>query len=248
MKVLLVEADPELAALLAHALRRAGHTVVAAVDGEQALRCWASERPGLVLVNVRLPKLDGVSVCRRIRREAETPIILLSARGADDDVVRGLQAGADDYLTEPLSTKQLTARMGAVLRRCRAAPGREAAGTVRVGDLVLDRQVYQVTTAGTRVQLTRLEFRLLWLLALNAGRAVPSAGLVDYAWGGDGEGRSSRLRGHLTHLRQKLRLPPGAIVAVRGTGYRLTRPNDAPGGPPAARRTEAAGQSRPNAR
>ena len=215
-KVLLVEDDRDLAELLAYALWREGFTVVTAIDGEQGLQRWATERPDLVVLDVVLPGLDGVEVCRRIRRQAETPIVMVSARDAEDDVVRGLQAGADDYVTKPLSVRQLTARMRAVLRRPRAA-----AREVRVGDLVLDLPSHQVTKAGEPVHLTRTEFCLLHLLARNAGQVVPYARLVEHAWGE--AGYAALLKAHVTHLRRKLRLPPGALVALPGVGYRLTR-------------------------
>jgi DNA-binding response OmpR family regulator len=200
--------------------------VSTAKDGEQALQRWEAERPDLVLLDGNLPKLDGFEVCRRIRHQARTPIIMLTARDEEADVVRGLQLGADDYVTKPFSTKQLTARMRAVLRRCQTDPSREAAREVRVGALSLDLQSQGVIKAGTRVQLTPLEFRILYLLAMNEGRIIPYSRLVEYAWGYHGEGSSSLLKSHISHMRRKLDLPAdgkGAVKAVLGVGYSLTR-------------------------
>jgi DNA-binding response OmpR family regulator len=225
-KVLVVDDDAELLDLMTYALRREGYSVLAAADGQQALQRWERDRPDLVLLDGRLPKLDGFEVCRRIRHHAQTPIILLSARDDDADVVRGLQLGADDYLTKPFSARMLAARMQAVLRRCQMDPSREAAREVRVGALALDLQSQGVTKAGTRVQLTPLEFRLLYLLAMNEGRVVPYSRLLEYAWGYHGEGSSSLLKSHISHLRRKLDLPAdgkGALKALSGIGYSLTR-------------------------
>src|SRR6266487_1910713 len=137
MKVLVVDDDVDLLDLTTYALRREGYSVFAAVDGQQALHRWESENPDIVLLDVNLPKLNGFEVCRRIRHESETPIIMLTARDEEEDIVRGLQLGADDYVVKPFSAKQLTARMKAVLRRCRTDPYRDAVREVRAGDLVL---------------------------------------------------------------------------------------------------------------
>jgi DNA-binding response OmpR family regulator len=224
VKVLLVDDDAELVDLLAYALRREGYTVLTAPDGEQALQRWEAERPDLILLDGRLPKVDGFEVCRRVRQASETPIIMLTARDEEADVLRGLQLGADDYVTKPFSARVLAARMRTVLRRIKKdKPGR---AQLRVGDLVLDLQSHEVTKGGTPVQLTLLEFRILYLLAMNEGRVVPYARLVEYAWGYAGEGTSGLLKAHLSHLRTKLALPaagPGSVTAVLGVGYSLAR-------------------------
>ena len=134
MKVLLADDDADLLDLMTYALRREGYTTVAAIDGKQALARFATERPELVLLDVTMPKVNGFEVCRRIRQEAETPIILLTACDQEEDVVRGFQLGADDYVTKPFSVKQLVHRMQAVMRRCRADQYAEPVREVRVGD------------------------------------------------------------------------------------------------------------------
>ena len=140
MKVLVVDDDADLLDLMTYALRREGYSVLTAIDGQQALQRWEDDRPDIVLLDGNLPKLDGFEVCRRIRHGAKTPIIMLTARDEEADVLRGLQVGADDYVTKPFSAKQLTARMKTVLRRCQADPFRQAVSEVKVGDLVLDLQ------------------------------------------------------------------------------------------------------------
>jgi DNA-binding response OmpR family regulator len=237
MKVLVVDADADLLDLLDYALRREGYTVLTAVDGLQALRQYEAEPPDIVLLDVNLPKLNGFEVCRQIRQAAETPIILVTARNEEADILRGLQLGADDYVTKPFSPKQLLARMTTVLRRCRADRYDQPAREVKCGDLVLNLDAQQVTRGGRAIQLTPLEFRILFLLAMNEGRIIPYSRLVEYVWDYDG-GEASQLKTHVCHIRQKLGLEPGqsgAIRAVAGVGYGLERAHSAR--PGAARAT-----------
>ena len=142
------------------------------------------------------------------------------------EIIRGLQVGADDYVTKPFSTKQLTARMKAVLRRCQADTYRQPASEIRAGDIVLDLQSHQVTKGGEVVQLTPLEFRILHILAMNEGRVIPYSRLIEYGWGYFDENNSSLLKTHISHIRTKLGLSgnkPGGIKSVLGVGYSLTR-------------------------
>jgi len=225
MKVLVVEDDVDLLDLTTYALRREGYTVLAAIDGQQALQRWEAEQPDIVLLDANLPKLNGFEVCRRIRQESQTPVIMLTAQDEEEDVVRGLTLGADDYVTKPFSAKQLTARMKAVLRRTQADSYRRATSEVRAGDLHLDLQSHEATKGGRPVQITVLEFRILYLLAMNEGRVIPYSRLVEYAWGYDG-GDASLLKTHICHLRHKLGLPadgPGSVKAVAGIGYSLAK-------------------------
>jgi DNA-binding response OmpR family regulator len=223
MKVLIADDDADLLDLMTYALRREGYTVLAAIDGKQALHRFETERPDIVLLDVNMPKVNGFEVCRRIRRDSEVPLIMLTACDEEEDVVRGLQIGADDYVAKPFSVKQLTHRMKAVLRRCRADQFREPVREVRVDDLVLDLQSYEATKGGTRVQLTPLEFRILYILAMNPGRVIPYSRLVEYAWGYD-SGDANLIKTHICHIRKKLGLSAeqGGIKAVAGVGYSLT--------------------------
>jgi DNA-binding response OmpR family regulator len=226
VKVLVVDDDADLLDLMTYALRREGYNVLTAIDGQQALQRWEAERPDIILLDGNLPKLDGFEVCRRIRHGAKTPIIMLTARDEEADVLRGLQVGADDYVTKPFSAKLLTARMRTVLRRYQDDAYRQPAAQVQVGDITLDLQSHEVNKGGSPVQLTPLEFRILYLLAMNEGRVVPYSRLVEYAWGYYDEGNSSLLKTHLSHIRKKLGLPAtgaGSVKAVLGVGYSLAR-------------------------
>ena len=225
MKALIADDDADLLDLMAYALRREGYTVLAAINGQQALQRYEAESPDILLLDVTMPKLNGFEVCRRIRQEAATPIIMLTARDEEEDVLRGLQLGADDYVVKPFSAKQLIARMKAVLRRCRSDGYQEPVSQLQAGDLVLDLQSYQATKAGKLVQLTPLEFRILYMLAMNEGRVIPYSRLVEYAWGYD-SGDANLLKTHICHIRKKLGMTtgqPGGVRAVAGVGYSLAR-------------------------
>jgi DNA-binding response OmpR family regulator len=225
MKVLVVDDDADLLDLTSYALRREGYTVIPASDGQQAVQRWESETPDLVILDANMPKMNGYEVCRRIRQASSTPVIMLTARGEEEDILQGLQLGADDYVTKPFSAKQLVARMQAVLRRCQTDPYRQPVSQLAVGDLTLDLQSHEATKGGAPVQLTPLEFRILYMLAMNEGRVIPYARLVEYAWGYDG-GDSSLLKTHISHIRSKLGMQgdgPGGIRAVPGVGYSLVK-------------------------
>jgi DNA-binding response OmpR family regulator len=223
VKILLVEDDADLLDLLTYALGREGYTVLTAMDGQQALRRWEDDSPDVVLLDANIPKIDGYEVCRRIRHDGATPIIMLTARDEEADVLHGFQVGADDYVNKPFSAKQLAARIRAVLRRAQADPYRQPVREVAVGDIRLDLQSYSVTSGDRQIQLTPLEFRILYLLGVNEGRVIPYSRLVEYAWGYEG-GDSSLLKTHICHIRQKLSLSAGkngGIRAVPGVGYSL---------------------------
>jgi DNA-binding response OmpR family regulator len=223
MKVLLVEDDADLLDLLTYALGREGYTVLTAMDGQQAIRRWEESTPDIVLLDANLPKLDGYEVCRRLRHDGATPIIMLTARDEEEDVLHGFRVGADDYVNKPFSAKQLAARIKAVLRRAQADPYRQPMREVKIGNVRLDLQSYGVTSGDRQIQLTPLEFRILYLLGVNEGRVIPYSRLVEYAWGYEG-GDSSLLKTHICHIRQKLNLSAGkngGIRAVPGVGYSL---------------------------
>jgi len=233
MKALLVDDDRVLADVLAFTLRREGFRVIQAYDGEAALQRWAEDQPDLVVLDVNLPKLDGFTVCRRIREQANTPIILLTVRSEEDDIVHGLRLGADDYITKPFSPRQLVARAHAVLRRA----GRTAVPAIRqVGVLELDPSRRELRMAGGHaVSLTPLESRLLDYLMLNAGHVLTSEALIDHVWGPEG-GDRDMLRQLVRRLRSKITQASGAdtaelpttpspyIETVPGLGYGLVVP------------------------
>ena len=223
MKVLIAEDDADQLDLLTYALRREGYTVMSAMDGQQALKRWQDDTPDIVLLDANLPKVDGFEVCRQIRHGGMTPIIMLTARDDEADILRGFRLGADDYVAKPFSAGQLAARMKAVLRRSQADPYRQPTREVKIGEVVLDLHSYSVKAQDREIQLTPLEFRILYLLGINEGRVIPYSRLVEYAWGYDG-GDSSLLKTHICHIRQKLNLSAGkhgGIRAVPGVGYSL---------------------------
>ncbi len=223
MNVLVVEDDADHLDLLTYALRREGFDVSSAVDGTQAIEKWQATRPDLVLMDTNIPKLNGLEVCRKIRHEGRTPVIMVTARDEEEDVMRAFRYGADDYVVKPFSVKQLVARMKAVLARTNGEPVKQTSSELRIGDVILDVQSHVATKNGVEVQLTRLEFRIFSMLAANLGRVVPYSRLVEYAWGYDG-GDSSLLKTHICHIREKLPLAERkdrGIRSVPGVGYSI---------------------------
>jgi len=221
MKILLVDDDTDLLDVTAYALRREGFNVIVATDGQQALRRWEADHPHLVVLDVGLPRISGFDVCRRIRQTSVVPIILLTGLSDDDHVVQGFRLGADDYVTKPFSPRQLAMRIRAVWRRGVQAGEPEPVRELESGQLVLDVESHEVRHPRGTTRLTPIEFRLLYMLAINSGRVVSGARLVEYAWGYDGSD-TSLLKTHICHIRQKLGLVRGEITAVPGVGYRLT--------------------------
>lgn len=225
MKVLIVDDDLVLADVVAFTIRRAGFEVVLAHDGQTALERWRADQPDLIILDLNLPKLDGLSVCRQIRAEAMTPIIMLSVRGDDEDVVQGLELGADDYLTKPFSPSQLVARAQAVLRRSgtQFVPNRLSAG-----DLSLDPTRHAVLRLEhPPIQLTQLEYRLLEILVVNSGQVVPADALIDKIWGPSG-GDRVMLKQLVHRLRRKIEddsAQPNYLETVPGVGYALVIPS-----------------------
>jgi DNA-binding response OmpR family regulator len=226
MKVLVVDQDADQLGVSAAALRRAGYTVATATDGVQALQRWERESPDVVVLDVNLPLIDGYEVCRRIREASQTPILMLTASEGDDDLVRSFQLGADACVLKPFSSKQLTAYIQAVLRRAGTDGVPQKVNGLHVGDLVLDPDVHHVIRGGEAIQLTPLQFRILYLLVMNPNRIIPHARLVEYAWGYDG-GDIKLIKTHIAHIRAKLHMPVDhrtGIEAVPGVGYRFILP------------------------
>jgi DNA-binding response OmpR family regulator len=219
MKVLLVDDDATLADVTQFALRRAGFLVITAATGSEALRYWEQEQPDLIILDLQLPDRDGWSVCRAIREVSQVPIIMLTARSSDDEVVQGLELGADDYVTKPFSPKQLIARAHAVLRR---GGGGTIAPRIAHGSLILDPNRHQLQTPAGMLKLTRLEFRLLHYLMVNRGQVVPTETILNHVWGSSDTSDRMMLKQLIYRLRQKLAsLADGEplIQTVAGIGY-----------------------------
>ena len=224
MKALIVDDDRVLSDVLAFTLRRAGFQIVQAGDGEEALQRWADEQPDLIVLDINLPKIDGFTVCQRIRQQDDTPILLLTVRGEEDDIVRGLELGADDYITKPFSPRQLVARAQAVLRRAgKASPP----GVRQVGTLTFDPRRREVTLdQGEAISLTPLESRLLDYLMLNAGHVLTTEAIIEHVWGAGG-GDRDMLRQVVHRLRSKIETDPAhpvTIETVSGLGYGFSKP------------------------
>ena len=226
-KVLIIEDEKDLAELLAFNLEKEGYTAACVHNGKLGLERAAADPPDLILLDLMLPGIDGLEVCRELRKTSSVPIIMITARGEEIDRVVGLELGADDYVSKPFSLRELMARIKAVLRR--VGPGEAVAGTpraavLRVGGLSLDPDSRQASLGEAVLPLTRLEFDLLYLLALNPGRVLARERLLEQAWGYDFEGEARAVDSTVKRLRAKLRAAhPDAdrIEAVRGIGYRV---------------------------
>jgi DNA-binding response OmpR family regulator len=222
-RILVVEDDPRIAASVALYLRHGGYEVDVATTGSAALDRAAASRPDLVVLDLMIPEVDGVTVCRTLRAHAPIPIIMLTARSTEADRLRGLEAGADDYVTKPFSPRELVLRVAAVLRR-----SRPPAGVVRVADVEIDLTLRQVRRLGRVVAMTASEFGLLEALASVPGRTFTRTELAERAFGPAYEGLERTIDVHVKNLRRKLN-PDRAdrtstIATVFGTGYRLEVP------------------------
>ncbi|HZU06864.1 MAG TPA: response regulator transcription factor [Chloroflexota bacterium] len=213
-KILVVDDDADLLDVVSYVLRRHQFTVVTATDGLQALEVFDREAPDLVILDVNLPGLNGFEVCRRIRERAATPIIMLTVRSEDADVVGALRLGADDYVVKPFSTSQLVARVQAVLRRATGQVTAGPSGVPQVGALRLDLATHSAIWHGQAIPLTVEEYKILDCLLRRAGQPVPSAELIEFVWGPRG-GSEELLKIHVRRLREKLEADPDCPRLVR---------------------------------
>ncbi len=222
-RILVVDDERDITALVAYHLARAGYRVTTASDGPGALKAAKTEPPDLVVLDLMLPGTSGFDVLNELRRRDETRdigVILLTARKDAPDRIKGLAAGADDYLTKPFSPEELVLRVGAVLRRIHAAP-RAGAGVLRAGAITVDRGAHAVDVDGERIDLTPLEYRLLLLLAERRGRVQSRAQLLDQVWEAQADIQTRTVDMHVQRLRAKLRGAGELIETVRGFGYRM---------------------------
>ncbi len=224
--ILSADDDPQLLRLVTRNLQLEGYEVLAASDGQQALELIEAHMPDLILLDVMMPRLDGFGVLERVREYASTPIIMLTARGQDHDKIRGLDLGADDYLTKPFSIDELLARVRAVLRRSQLQTGdaRGAASRLTIGEVTIDLAQHLVTVSGNEIQLTPIEYRLLAYMAQNAGRVVTQDLLLEHVWGAEYVGESHLLQVNVNRLRRKIEgdaTHPRYILTKPGIGYLL---------------------------
>jgi two-component system response regulator ResD len=222
-RVLVVDDEPMVREVLARYLEKEGFAVDLAEDGEQAISVYEAARPDLVLLDLMLPRLDGLEVFRRMRAIAPTAIIMLTAKGEETDRVVGLELGADDYVTKPFSPREVVARVRAVLRRS-SAPTLDEPDVVTIGDLEIDGPKREVRRDGDPVKLTRKEFDLLQLLASNPGRTFTRSELLEEVWDFAWDGDTNTVTVHVRRLREKIEDDPSEplhLVTVWGVGYRL---------------------------
>ncbi len=227
-KILVVDDEPPIVEMLAYNLKRANYQVVVARDGEEALVLARREQPDLIVLDLMLPRLDGLEVCRELRRERDVPIIMLTARDAEVDRVVGLELGADDYVVKPFSVRELMARIKNVLRRTAPRPA-ESAATVCAGPLRVDPVRHEAHLGDGALELTALEFDLLYTLARHAGQVLSREQLLQQVWGYDYYGDLRVVDAAVKRLRARLReaAPEVEIIAtVRGVGYKLQVTSD----------------------
>ena len=225
--VLVIEDEENLQEALKYNLEREGYDVLTASDGERGLGLARERQPDLVILDIMLPQLDGLEVCRILRRERDTPIIMLTAKGEEVDRVVGLELGADDYITKPFSMRELLARLRTVLRRTRNHPRDDSPPSHEVftsGDLEVNLASHTVSLGGVEVDMKPREFDLLALLVANKGRAFTRDQILERLWGQDYIGDTRTVDVHIRWIRQKIETGPGSpnrIVTIRGVGYRF---------------------------
>ena len=223
-RILLVDDEQAVQTLLTYPLRKEGYEVVGAMDGQEALDRFGEERFDLVVLDIMLPKLDGIEVCRRLRTRSQVPIIMLTAKGDEIDKVAGLEMGADDYITKPFSVREFRSRVKAALRRGNMAGAALGNEPIRSGDLEIDFERRSVQLDSKPVQLTYVEFEILAAMAASPGRVFTREMLLEHIWG-DSTYRDPRtVDVHIRHLREKLETDakkPEYLFTVRGVGYRF---------------------------
>lgn len=222
-RILLVEDEKTLAKALKFSLEKEGFRVDVAYDGEEALQVFSRNEPDLIILDLMLPKIDGFEVCREIRRKSDLPVIMLTARDEDIDKILGLELGADDYMTKPFNTRELLARIRAILRRTGqgAAAGKKK---ITLGDLEIDLIKQKVVIKGREVSLTSKQYALLSFLASNPGRVYSREQLLEEVWGHDYESDLRTVDVHIRHLREKIEerpADPRYILTVWGAGYKF---------------------------
>ncbi|MCB9010112.1 MAG: response regulator transcription factor [Ardenticatenaceae bacterium] len=221
-RILVVDDEPKIVKLARDYLERSGYAVLTAGDGRTALSMARSEKPDMIVLDLSLPELDGLDVCRTLRRESDVPIIMLTARIDETDRLIGLELGADDYITKPFSPRELVARVRAVLRRVRG--GLVPTEFIQAGDIEIDLNGHHVSRAGETVQLTRIEFNLLAILAQHAGQTMSREQLLDRLHGFSQDSYERSIDAHVKNLRRKLEPDPSNpiyILTVYGIGYKF---------------------------
>ncbi|WP_174729589.1 response regulator transcription factor [Mesobacillus harenae] len=231
-KILVVDDEPSIVTLLQYNLQQAGYTVVTAVDGEEGKRLAETEIPDFIILDLMLPKLDGIEVCKQLRQNRiETPILMLTAKDDEFDKVLGLELGADDYMTKPFSPREVVARVKAILRRSQgqaeSQSKQEETDDIKIGDLQIFPERYEAFFDGKQLEITPKEFELLLYLGKNKGRVLTRDQLLRAVWNYDFAGDTRIVDVHISHVREKIERDtrkPAYIKTVRGLGYKLEEP------------------------
>ncbi|TMK58159.1 MAG: response regulator transcription factor [Actinobacteria bacterium] len=223
-RILLVDDEQSIQTLLSYPLRKDGYHVTSALDGHEALRRFEEGRFDLVILDLMLPQLNGVEVCRALRSRSQVPIIMLTAKGSETDKVAGLEVGADDYITKPFSMREFRSRVKAALRRSRMGGETSEGGSIECAELTIDFDRRMVTLGDEEIKVTYVEFEILGALARSPGRVLTRETLLEHVWG-DSDYRDPRtVDVHIRHLREKLEREPKEpeyLFTVRGVGYRF---------------------------
>lgn len=225
-KVLIIEDEEHISELIKYNLEASGYQVVAAYDGEEGLKAVFEHRPDLVILDLMLPKMDGISVCNKVRNNKDTediPIIMLTAKSSETDKIIGLEIGADDYITKPFSVRELQARIKTVLRRTKTTVTAQDSGIIKVEDIEIDLDKHEIRRGEDKYVLTLKEFQLLKMLAENRGKVLTRNFLLDEIWGYDYFGETRTVDVHIRHLRAKIddENNGNLIETVRGVGYKI---------------------------
>jgi DNA-binding response OmpR family regulator len=225
LKILVADDDRELVNILNYWLKSCGYDVVSAFDGEQAIECWRKTHPDLVLLDVKMPRRNGFDVCRQMSSETNALIIFLTAYDREDDEVRGLEVGADDYVRKPFSPRQLLARINSLTRRLSEMQQTSHSPNITIGALTLNTMHHEVSRDGVKMRLTPIESRLLHLLITNVGQVLTTRIIIERVWDPNGLPEPTSLKSHIRHLRQKVEPDPDhprSIITIPGVGYTFT--------------------------
>lgn len=225
-KILIIDDEPMIVESVSYNLKQEGYETLAAKDGEAGLELALAEEPDLILLDLMLPRLNGVEVCRQIRKTSEVPIIMLTAKEGEIDRILGLELGADDYVVKPFSMRELLARVKTVLKRFSAGAKTTEVSNLASGDLVIDMLGHEVTVKGQNVDLSSKEFDLLRILANHPGQVLSREQLLNLVWGNDFYGDSRTVDVHIRWLREKVEEDPSDpkyILTIRGVGYKFKK-------------------------
>lgn len=226
-RILIAEDEAPLRNLVRMSLEANGHQVTVVGNGEEALASFIATPFDLVILDIMMPKMDGLEVCREIRRRSETPVIMITALGSTEDLVKGLETGADDYIAKPFTFREVQARINAILRRMQWAAESKPQSVIQIGRVAVDADAMEVRVAGQPIHLTPIEFKLLYTLMSKAGKALSRPQLFQEVWGYDFIGATNLVEVTIRRLREKVEVDPSNpdhILTVRGAGYKFRTP------------------------